>query len=196
MIQYDGSKCDKHQMVRCVLCMAAASRGTGPQPVAITPPPAAITGGPPENIEGLSTSVRDREPVTPEEVNTEYDKILAEVNVAKAAKEAKAKTWESSPEEPTRPRQPDLGGPIKGTFPGQTVPVITFATLPVDDSHASQVVRAAAKYAEAATTFALRLAEAEKVKQMVSKAQAEQDAAGLALREAEAELKKLVGGGA
>jgi hypothetical protein len=186
MIQYDGSKCDKHQMVRCVLCMAAAARGiaTGshPQPVAITPPPTAITGGPPENIEGLSTSVRDREPVTPEEVNTEYDKILAEVNDLK--------------------REPsDLGGPIRGTFPGQIIPVITqdakrpFATLPVDDSHASQVVRAAAKYAEAATTFALRLAEAEKVKQMVSKAQAEQDAAGLALREAEAELKKLVGGG-
>jgi hypothetical protein len=176
MIAYDGSKCDKHQIVRCVLCMAAAARGTGPQPVAITPPPTAITGAPPENIEGLSTSVRDREPATPEEVNTEYDKILAEVNVAKAAKEAKAQNWESSPEEPTRPRKP-------------------FATLPVDDSHASQVVRAAAKYAEAATTFALRLAEAEKVKQMVSKAQAEQDAAGLALREAEAELKKLVGGG-
>lgn len=176
MIQYDDSKCDKHSQKRCVLCMAAAAKGgaTVSQAVVAGPPPTSISGGPPENIEGLSGSVRDRIPVTVEEAETDYDKILAEVNAFKVAGFVAAPQAQPGPE---------------------LAPAKSFATLPADDSHASKVMRAAAKYAEAATNFALRLAEAERVKQLIFKAEAEQNVADAALRQAEAELKSLVSEG-
>lgn len=165
MIQYDGNKCDKHQQTRCVLCLAAA-RGTVPQAPIATLPPAVITGGPPPDIEGLG-NVRDRLPQTVEEANTDYDNILAEVNAIKA-----------------KPPSLELGLP--------QVNSMRFSTLPTDDSHASQVMRAAAKYAETATTFALCLAETERVKHLIFEAEAKQNIADKALRSAEEELKKLI----
>jgi hypothetical protein len=188
MIEYDGSKCQPHGQTRCALCQAMAAKGF--KPAAPAPPPATITGGPPPDIEGLS-SVRDRLPETVEEANTEYDKILAEVNALKADKGEKR---ESTLEEPTRPRQPNVR-----ISPGQTMlldPKQSFAALPTDDSHASKVMRAAAKYAEASKDYAIQLTEVEMIKQNLLKAETWLNAAIRSRIDTEEELKKLITEGA
>ncbi len=164
-------KCVKHQLARCGICAAAAAKGTVPQPAASMPAPPSITGGPPENIEGLS--VRDRLPQTVEEANTDYDKILAEVTAIKA-NQPSAELGFSQPERTDR-----------------EVPV-GFQTLPTDDSHASKVMRAAAKYAEAARIYAVWVADTEKIKRTLIEVEAKLQAAIAARLEAEDELKKLI----
>ena len=73
-----SDRCDKHQLTRCVICESMARRGQSPVSAPVSAPPSSISGGPPPDIEGLG-NVRDREPKTIEEANTDYDKILAEV---------------------------------------------------------------------------------------------------------------------
>lgn len=177
MIQYDDSKCDKHGQKRCVLCMAAAAKGgaTVSQAVVAGPPPSSISGGPPENIEGLSGSVRDRIPVTVEEAETDYDKILAEVKTLK--------------DEPISAGSVNL----KQAQERQNNQ-LPFATLPTDDSHASKVMCAAAKYAEAAKSWAVLVADTEKIKRTLIEAEAKLNSATEARIDAEDELKKLING--
>jgi len=71
---------------------------------------------------------------------------------------------------------------------------VSFAVLPVDDSHAAKVMRAAAEYASAAKQWAERLAQVEKIKAELLKQEMRLDNAVKAKDEAEAELKKLVNG--
>ena len=70
-----------------------------------------------------------------------------------------------------------------------------FETLPVDDSHASQVVRAASEYAAAARDYALKLASYTKVAEGVKKAAEKLTEAALIRDKAEKELQALVAGG-
>ena len=129
--------------------------------------------------------MRDREPKTVEEANTDYDKILAEVE---AMKGKKAEEWESTPEAPTRPRQVAQPGQVN-TFARDT-----FATLPTDDSHASKVLRAAAAFASAAQAWAQELAYVEKIKKVLLTAEVQLNKASFEKGNAEEELKKLVAG--
>lgn len=182
MIEYDGSKCTPHSQTRCSICAAQAFKGK--KPIIPASPPPDIAGGPPADIEGLS--VRARLPQTAEEVNTEYDKILAEVNEMKASKQ-----------------EPDLGGPIEGTGPvaltkrafypgGQSLFVRdTFSTLPVDDSHASKVLRAAAKFSSAVQSWAQELAYVEKIKKALMEAEVALNKASFEKNNAEEGLNSL-----
>jgi hypothetical protein len=167
MIEYNSTKCEQHNQVRCAICQAMAAKGSKPG----VPKPAApsqITGEPPADLEGLS--VRDRIPATVEEANTDYDKIVAEVNEFKQANAF--------------------------ITPGQIVAnnIDFFATLPVDDSHASKVLRAAAAFAEVAAKWARVLATTERIKKDLLVAQATLDAVTIEKNVSELELKKLVSG--
>jgi hypothetical protein len=160
----------------------------GRRPSSQEAPPQSIAGGPPADIEGLG-NVRDREPKTVEEANTDYDKILAEVNEMKGKK---AEEWESTVEEPTRPRknnQAQQGSVDVLTYRD------TFSTLPTDDSHASKVLRAAAAFAGAAQAWAQELAYVEKIKKVLLTAEVQLNKASFEKGNAEEELKKLVAGG-
>jgi hypothetical protein len=172
MVEYDGSKCQPHSIVRCAICLALSAKGRKPAPQA---PPPQITGAPPADIEGLS--VRDRLPTTIEEANTDYDKILAEVNSLK------------QPEVLVSPSQ-------NIAMPGQpnTFARDTFQTLPTDDSHASKVLRAAAAFAGAAQAWAQELAYVEKIKKVLLTAEAELGRVTAEKTDAENELRKLVAG--
>jgi len=175
MIEYDGSRCEPHGQVRCITCMALAAKGKKPAPKPTAPPPE-ITGAPPADLEGLS--VRDREPKTQEEVNTEYDKILAEVNALRTA-------------------APGIMVEFSGPNPPMVVNQFardTFETLPTDDSHASKVLRAASEFACAAQAWAQELAYVEKVKKILLTAEAELSRVTKKKTEAEDKLKQLVTG--
>jgi len=159
--------------------MAASVRSAN-NPLPQKAPPE-IAGGPPPDIEGLG-NVRDREPKTVEEANTEYDKILEEINAAKAANAL-------------------LGVPgiVRAIMkeepaPANTFTRDTFSTLPTDDSHASKVLRAAANFAGAAQAWAQELAYVEKVKKILLTAEAELGRVTCEKIDAETELKKLVAG--
>jgi hypothetical protein len=181
MIEYDGSKCTPHGQTRCSLCASKAFKKPF-VPAFGTPAPPEIAGGPPSDFEGLS--VRARLPETPEEVNTDYDKIKAEVD---ALNSAKSQSWESTPEAPTRPRQYVLPGPSPTNFFTRD----TFSTLPTDDSHASQVLRAAAEFAGTAQSWAQELAYVEKIRRELLVAEAVLMGAVKNMARAEEELKKL-----
>ena|SRR5208282_2844770 len=171
MIEYDGSKCQPHNLTRCAICLARAANGL--KPAAPSTPPASFSGGPPENIEGLSTGPRDRLPETIEEANTDYDKILAEVNAIKAG----APSLEQ-------------GKPQPGSTPDPTK--VSFDILPVDDSRASKVMRAAAAYAKFATIYAQKLAAVEGVRQQLMRVEAELGMATKDKDASESELKRIV----
>lgn len=173
MIEYDGSKCEPHGITRCVTCMGMTAKGRKPVSKAPTAPPSEIVGGPPPDIEGMG-SVRDREEKTPEEINTEYDKILAEVNAMRL----------------------EPGAIIEVPQPGNVDPFRrdTFATLPVDDSHASKVLRAAAEFASAAQAWAQELAYVEKVRKILLTAEAQLGKVSAEKDKTEQVLKQLVTG--
>jgi uncharacterized protein YbjT (DUF2867 family) len=172
MVEYDGSKCQPHGQTRCILCMAASKR-KGETVVKAAPPE--ITGAPPADIEGLG-NVRDR--VVEEaqaEFMTDYDKIIAEMNQRPA---------DQKPAEIVQ-AQPGLVDPFQRD---------TFSTLPTDDSHASKVLRAAAKFASTAQSWAQELAYVEKCRKIVLEAEAELSKATKDKEDAERELKELVTG--
>ncbi len=173
-----SDRCDAHNQTRCVLCQALAAKGKKPTATVVAGPPPEIAGGPPADFEGLS--VRDREPKTVEEANTDYDRILAEVNALK------------DPEQPNVRISP--GQAV--VQPGQvnTFARDTFSTLPGDDSRASKVLRAAAAFAGAAQAWAQELAYVEKIKKILLTAEVELDRVTIEKNQAEIELKKLVAG--
>ncbi len=173
MIEYDGSKCTAHGQTRCALCASRAAKNTTQLAA-----PSVITGGPPADIEGFS--VRDRLPKTPEEANTEYDKIKAEVDQLNLNRPAVTQLLESSSET-------KFNVTLDPTFVRDT-----FSVLPTDDSHASKVLRAAAQFAGAAQAWAQALAYLEKVKKIVMAAEVETSKACFEKDDAEQELKKLV----
>lgn len=194
MVEYDGSKCTPHDQTRCVTCMALAAKGKKPTAVSdaqykkdwdaahpnVTPP-ASMAGGPPPDIEGLG-NVRDRvsEPVTQEE--TDYDRIVKEMNQVQVA----------APDVLSAPY--DLKGP--GQSSGLHAYAESFETLPVDDSHTSKVVRAAAQYAKTTKVWAQTLAQVEKIKVELLKAEASLEVAKNEKEQAEQDLKFLVTGAA
>ncbi len=178
MVEYDGSKCTPHGQTRCAICQAMAAKGR--RPSSQEAPPQSIAGGPPPDIEGLG-NVRDREPKTVEEANTDYDKILAEVNAMKEVEQPNVRI--SSGQTIAQPGQVN-------TFARDA-----FATLPTDDSHASKVLRAAAAFAGAAQAWAQELAYVEKIKKVLLTAEVQLNKASFEKGNAEEELKKLVAGG-
>jgi hypothetical protein len=85
--------------------------------------------------------------------------------------------------------------PTETAAPGAPVEEITsFDTLPVDDSHASKVVRAAAEYAAAARDYAIKLASYTKVAEGLKLAKERLDEADYARNRTEATLKTIVAG--
>jgi hypothetical protein len=183
MIEYDGSKCTPHGQTRCAICQAMAAKGRRPSSPEMPPP--SIAGGPPPDIEGLG-NVRDREPKTVEEANTDYDKILAEVEQMRLKPDAGMIESLKAP-------SPFVAQVAQ---PGQvnTFARDAFATLPTDDSHASKVLRAAAAFASAAQAWAQELAYVEKIKKVLLTAEMELDKVTINKNVAEIELKKLVAG--
>ncbi len=182
MIEYDGTKCTPHGQTRCAICQAMAAKGRRPSSPEMPPP--SIAGGPPSDIEGLG-NVRDREPKTIEEANTDYDKILAEVEAARGANALLG--------------APGIETVLKPASKAEQAQVNTFArdafaTLPTDDSHASKVLRAAAAFASAAQAWAQELAYVEKIKKVLLTAEVELDRVTIEKNQAEIELKKLVAG--
>jgi hypothetical protein len=170
MSDYDGqSNCAKHGARRCMAC-SAGSRPKIVKPeykemLLTGPAPTEITGAPPPNIEDMTS-----------------DALRAEIalNVSPAVDEV----WGDRP-----------GAPIPGFKEvGRIQDEIIFEALPVDDSHASKVVRAAAEYASASKAWAQELARVTKIKQELLKAESELHAALVRKEVSECDLKTLVSG--
>ena len=92
--------------------------------------------------------------------------------------------------------------PIVGTIPGWTglkepppaKPEVSFDVLPVDDSHASKVTRAAAAYAKASADYAKAVVAVASLKIQLELEGAKLTKATEARIAAEEEMKKLMGG--
>lgn len=171
MEAYNDTKCEHNQLeARCNICMAAKAKGKKPQQRVPQSAPPSITGGPPPGIEDCTPSLRDKvDGPAPADLVPEWEKPLPST----------------------------LGIVQAGTqvHPGQIIEVDNvkdFATLPVDDSHASKVVRAAAAYAAASAKWANELANVEKIKVMLSDAQTRLSAEAAVKDAAERNLKELV----
>jgi hypothetical protein len=181
MSDYDGqSNCEKHGARRCMAC-SAGSRPKITKPeykemLLTGPAPTEITGAPP-NIEDMTS-----------------DALRAEIasNVSPGEKvwvnDGYGDYWEEVPV-PAVKSEDELG-----RRPGASREVPTFDALPIDDSHASKVLRAAAAYAKTAGEYAKHVARVEKIKQDLLKTEAELSEAAYKHKEAETELARLVNG--
>jgi hypothetical protein len=129
-------------------------------------------------------------------VNAQHDQTVAEIggfassNVAllikKQATQAKETREQGAPNLPK-----STGEPVN--IPGDPRPS-SFDVLPVDDSHASKVMRAAAAYAKATNAYALELANVERLKGLLMAAEAHLHNAENEKQHHENELKTLVNG--
>lgn len=191
-----NERCEKHNLTRCTTCMALEHHK--PQAAVPVAPPE-IAGGPPPDIEDVhgTGSVRDRiDPDPPTDVNKmNVDALRAEVAECAAIKAGCFS--EEAPFELSSKRELATPGPGVSTINGVAFPTAekeSFDALPVDDSHASKVVRAAAAYADASRIWAQELARTEKIKQSLLRAEADLQAAQTKKETAERELKTLVTG--
>jgi hypothetical protein len=167
MSDYDGqSRCEPHGVTRCVACTAAKR----PKKLVVPPAPPEITGAPPPDIEGMDAP----------SLRAEID---AYANLPGGASQSDIPDIE------------ELGNPaVRATLGLDLTAKDAFDTLPVDDSHASKVMRAAAEYASASRDWAQNVAKVEKIKAELVKAEAALSGATSRQQGAELELKTLVSG--
>ena len=201
----DNERCEKHGVTRCSTCafLEAKKNKTKPpmiQPLVIAPPftkvgvpPPSITNAAPEDIEGMDARELTR-------AREAYDKELESLLEAKARQE-EINTAHNTAQGMDYMGTKGSGQPRSGT-PGDTpapgtdyVKIAGFDTLPVDDSHASQVVRAASAYADAARDYALKLASYTLAQETASRAAARLNDAAIERDLKEKELRDLVAGG-
>ena len=193
----ENERCEKHGVTRCLACkIIEAKKGKNPltvPPLIVIPPPTKA-GVPPPSI--TNAVPPDIEMMDAQEVNKArevYDKEMEALLEAKARQEA----INSSADVPAEVgmSQPSLRAEANVGPEHNYVAIAGFETLPVDDSHASKVVRAASEYAAAARDYALKLASYTKVTEGVKKAAEKLTEAALIRDKAEKELQALVVGG-
>jgi hypothetical protein len=196
----DNERCEKHGVTRCSTCafLDAKKNKTKPsmiQPLVIVPPstkvgvpppaspPPSITNAAPEDIEMMgATEVH--------EAQAAYDKELESLLEAKARQE-EINTARNAAQDMDYTGTEGSGQPR----PGPPAPTASgFDTLPVDDSHASQVVRAASAYADAARDYALKLASYTLAQETALRAATRLNDAAIERDLREKELRELVGG--
>jgi len=206
----DNERCTAHGITRCTACAFLEAKKnkakltvTPPMPVErvkiIMNPPPSISNAPPEDIEMMD----EREVNKAREA---YDKELESLLEAKARNEAINAAADIPAEPDIVPRgvfqyKTETGQSIdfdlrtgQGTLV-KSQPEAGFETLPVGDSHASKVMRAASAYADAARDYALKLASYTKVAEGLKTAAEKLTEAKVIRDKEEKELQALVAGG-
>lgn len=178
-----NERCDKHSITRCPICASLSGKKT--QTLSVAPPE--ITGAPPADIEQMdSNALRAEIAASPVRFPTqeEVDESQQKLNALRG--DSNYNFARQVPGFTLEPKQP---GPAPDRMAKET-----FDNLPVDDSHASKVVRAAAAYATASKDWAQNLARVEKIKSELLKAEALLHEALVAKETSECDLKTLVTG--
>jgi len=193
---------------------------SAPTPASIKP---VIPGGPPEDIEMMDApqvaderqrlqaehdqAVNDlleskaRQEAIQAQTNIQVDEIAEQINGPKEDPyhEVGMDHPELARAVPVNFQEEDgqrIAMPTETAAPGApAVGINGFDTLPTDDSHASQVMRAAAAYAKAAKMYAIDVAEFTAAKEHLNTLQCRLSVSEKMRDKAEAELKTLVAGG-
>ena len=166
-MSYDGqSRCEPHGVTRCVACTMLERKKAK---LEVAPPE--ITGAPPVDIEQMDGPALRAEKAA-------YDKAIF----------ATEPPFDQSQEQET-----DWSRPKPGPTPSDMTKD-AFDALPTDDSHASKVMRAAARFSSTSRDWAQNLARTEKIKANLLKAEAELSEAKAEMDKAQDELKTLVTG--
>src|SRR5208337_803324 len=204
----NDERCTTHGIMRCSTCayLEAKKNKTKPsivQPILAAPPstkvgvpPPSISNAPPEDIEMMDVHEVNR-------AREAYHKELDSLLETKARQEA----INAAIDVPIPEGYKKVGQihdevilaeqPLRvhlGNIPF-AVENETFETLPVDDSHASKVMRAASAYADAARDYALKLASYTKIAEELKTAAERLTEAALMRDKAEKDLQTLVAGG-
>ena len=199
----NNERCEKHGVTRCLACkIIEAKKGknplTVPTLIVIPPPtkagvpPPSITNAAPPDIEMMDASTVQKEATELRKVQGAYDKEMEDLLAAKARQEAINASADVPPFNPAGFLKDDIEALAKGNPIEKTV---SFKTLPVDDSHASQVMRAASAYADATRDYALKLASYAKLAEGLKIAADRLTEAVVERDLREKELKDLVAGG-
>jgi hypothetical protein len=168
---YDETRCEHSQLqARCAICLAKNKTKVSHS----WPAPSNISGEVPAGIEDVheAGSLRDK--------------------VDGPAPADLVPDWEKPYEEQVFPAKEEVEKVIQATQMEAKKKV--FKALPNDDSHASKVMRAAAAFAEASSTWALELANVEKIKADLLVAKALLDKVATEMIRAEKTLKELING--
>jgi hypothetical protein len=165
----------------------------GPPAPALAPP--SITNAAPADIEMMDAPAVREEATELRKAQGVYDKEMEDLLAAKARQEAINAAADIGIKSEPAPKT-DMGHAEASIDPEiDYVKIAGFETLPVDDSHASQVMRAASAYADAARDYALKLASYTKVAEGLKTA-GDRLTEAINLRDQrERELKEIVDGG-
>ena len=204
----ENERCTEHGITRCPHPKCRSKMLTGlvtppkPRPVVLlagkagppapTSAPPSITNAAPPDIEMMDASTVQKEATELRKVQGAYDKEMEDLLAAKARQEAINASADVPPFNPAGFLKDDIEALAKGNPIEKTV---SFKTLPVDESHASQVMRAASAYADATRDYALKLASYAKLAEGLKIAADRLTEAVVERDLREKELKDLVAGG-
>src|SRR5208337_4902015 len=195
----NDERCTTHGIMRCSTCafLEAKKNKTKPsivQPILAVPPstkvgvpPPSISNAPPEDIEMMDVHEVNR---AREAYHKELDSLLEtkarnEAINTETAVESTAHVADGPYTAPGTPGLPEADSHV------DYAKLAGFETLPIDDSHASKVMRAASAYAEAAKMYALDLSEFVSAKERLNTIQCRMNTSAEIRNLKEEELKAL-----